>query len=635
MKTSKLFFTFSLLAIVALLLVINLFANQVLKSSRIDLTDNQLYTLSAGTKNILSEIDEPVTLRLFFSEKFFTGIPTVMTYGQRVQDLLEEYVSLSEGKLKLIVADPEPFSETEDQAVQFGLQGVPIDASGNQAYFGLAGTNATDDEEIITFFQPDKEESLEYDLTRLVYKLTNPKQRVVGLISSLPIEGRMSPQMNPFAPPSGNQAWFIMNQIKQSFEVKSLETTIEKIPDDVDVLMLVHPKKLSEKTLFAIDQFVLSGGRLLAFIDPFAEVDLPPTDPQNPMAAMQAPRNSNLTPLLETWGVELVSGKVVGDRLNAQRVQTQLGRRMQAVDYVAWLSLTKPSFNSSDFITRDLEKIGMATAGYLKKAEGAETELTALIETSAEAMAIDGLQFQFGANPANLLSQYSPGGEKLILAARITGKVPSAYPNGVESNDAISKVLTESIEAINIIIVSDADMLEDKHWVRLQNFFGNQIAQPIANNDVFVLNAIENLSGSNDLISLRSRSKSARPFLKVDALKREAEKRYQDQEKALQNKLQQAERKLAELQRQQEGNSSMILSTEQKQEIAKFRQEQLETRKALRNVQHELVKSIESLGVTLKVINIALMPLVVIIFAALMAMRRSSRLKKAMTRNSI
>ena len=629
MKTNKLLSTTGLLIVAGLLLSINLFSGQVFKSSRLDLTDNQLYTLSDGTKNILSKIDEPVTLRLFFSEKFFTGLPGVMTYGQRVRDLLEEYVSLSGGKLKLIIADPEPFSEIEDQAVQYGLQGVPVDATGNQAYFGLAGTNATDDEEVIAFFQPDKEESLEYDVTRLVYKLANPKQRVVGLISNLPMEG--APQMNPFAPQAGGgQAWYILKQLKQSFEVKSLESSIEAIPNDIDVLMVVHPKALSEKTLFAIDQFVLGGGRLMAFVDPFSEVDQPVGDPQNPMAAMQAPRNSSLDPLFKAWGVELIAGKVVGDRLNAQRVQAQTGRRVQAVDYVAWLSLAGENFNDADFITRDLEKVGMATAGYLKKSDGSDTEFSALIESSSEAMAINSMQFQFGANPANLLRQYSPGGEKLILAGRVTGKVKSAYPDGVKDADAIKDVLAESSDAVNIIIVADTDMLEDKHWVRVQNFFGNQIAMPLANNDVFILNAIENLSGSNDLISLRSRSKSARPFSKVEELKREAEKRFQDQEKELQEKLQQAEQKLAELQRKQDGASSMILTAEQKQEIAKFRQEQLDTRKALRNVQHELVKSIESLGTTLKVINIGLMPLIVIVFAIFVAMRRASRLKQSM-----
>lgn len=629
MKTSKSLFTLSLLAVAALLLVINLFSNLMLTSSRLDLTENNLYTLSSGTKNIIAAIDEPITLRLFFSEKFFTGVPAVMTYGQRVRDLLDEYVSLSGGKLRLIIANPEPFSETEDQAVAYGLQGVPVDAAGNQAYFGLVGTNSMDDEEIISFFQPDKEETLEYDLTRLVYQLSSHKQPVVGLISSLPIEGGGSAG-SAFMPTAENTSpWVIMSQIKQSFAVKRLEETVDLIPKDIDVLMLVHPKSLSEGTLFAIDQFVLNGGRVLAFVDPFAEIDQPVTDPQNPMAAMQAPRDSNLTLLFQAWGVEMASSKVVGDRLNAQRVQTQVGRQVQSIDYVAWLSLSGKSFNETDFITQGLERVGMATSGYLKKLEAAGTTVDALIETSSEAMAFDSMPFQFGANPKGLLDQYVSGNEALMLAARITGKVKTAFPDGIVGATAADSRLLESKEAVNIIVVADVDMLQDKHWVRIQNFFGNKIAQPIANNDVFVLNAIENLSGSNDLISLRSRSKSVRPFSKVEALKREAERNFQEQEKALQTKLQQTERKLAELQREQNGNSSTILSTEQQQAIAKFRQEQLETRKELRNVQHELVKSIESLGTTLKVINITFMPFLVILFAIVVAMRRSSRLKNS------
>jgi len=627
MNSKKLLSTTGLITIAVLLLVINLSAGLLFKSSRLDLTSNQLYTLSAGTENILAKIDEPVTLRFYFSEKSFTGIPGVMNYGQRIKDLLTEYASLSHGKIKLIVNDPEPFSDAEDQAVQYGLQGVPVDATGNQAYFGIVGTNATDDEEVIPFLQPDKEESLEYDLTRMVYKLANPKKRVIGLMSNLPMQG--AAQANPFMPPqNAGQEWFILSQLNQSFDVKELESSVETIPEDVDVLMLVHPKGISDKTQYAIDQFVLKGGRLLAFVDPFSEADEPMQDPQNPMAAFQAPRNSSLDKLFKAWGVEMSADKVAGDRLNAQRVQTQMGRRVQAMDYVAWLSLTNQNFNSGDFITRDIEKMGFATSGFLRKAESADTEFLPLVETSVEAMQIASTQFQFGNNPADLLRSYSPGGEKLVLAARVSGKIKTAFPDGLEGEDKKADALAESQEDVNIIIVADTDMLQDKHWVQVQNFFGNRIALPLANNDVFILNAIENLSGSNDLISLRSRSKSARPFDKVLELKRDAEKRFQDKEKELQTKLQQTERKIAELQRSQNGGSSMILSPEQKQEIVKFREEQVQTRKELRNVQHELIKSVENLGTTLKIINIGLMPFLIILFAIFLGVLRSQRLKR-------
>jgi len=623
----KLLSTTGLLVVAALLIVINMAASLMFKSSRIDMTDNQLYTLSSGTENILGNLEESVTLRFFFSEKFFNNVPAVKNYGQRVRDLLDEYVSLSNGNLKLIIADPEPFSEIEDQAVQYGLQGVPIDNSGNQAYFGLVGTNSTDDEEVIAFIQPDKEESLEYDITRLVYKLANPKQRIIGLISGLPMEAAAA---NPFMQSQGgSQDWYILNQLRQSFELKNLETTIEDIPSDVDVLMLAHPKGLSEKTLFAIDQFVMRGGRLIAFVDPFSEADEPMQDPQNPMAAMQAPRNSDLSKLLSAWGVEVVDGKIAGDRLHAQRVQAQMGRRAQPVDYVAWLAMEKENFNANDFITRDLEKMNFATAGHIRKLDGFDVEVTPLIETSVEAMEIASSQFQFGANPMNLLRNYKAGGEKLILAARVSGNLKSAFPDGLKDGDTTKDGIKETEQAANIILIADTDMLQDKFWVQVQNFFGNRIAMPLSNNDVFILNSIENLSGSNDLISLRSRSKSARPFEKVQELKRDAEKRFQDKEKELQDKLRETERKIAELQRQQDGNSSTILTTEQRNAITKFREEQIQTRKELRNVQHELIKSVESLGTTLKVINIGLMPLVVILFAIAIAAVRAKRLKRA------
>jgi len=621
---NKLSSTTGLLFALALLLSINLVSGLFVKNLRVDLTENQLYTLSKGTENILADLSEPITLRLYFSEKFFTGLPGVSTYGTRVKDLLEEYVSRSNMKLTLTVADPEPFSETEDEAVEYGLQGVPVDSTGNQAYFGLVGLNASGKREVITFLQPDKEESLEYDISRLIYSLAHPKRPVVGLMTSLPMSAAFA---EPFMSRRGGAPqWFILNQLNQSFDVKSLEIDVTGIPADIDVLMLVHPKSLSEKTQFAIDQYVLAGGRLIAFVDPFSEADQPESDPANPMAALQANRSSNLSKLFETWGVSLVEGKVAADKTNAQHVQIQAGGRIKATQYVAWMSFGQSQMNSSDFITRDLEKVSLATPGYFVKSPSAKTEIYPLIETSTQAMAIDGMQFQFGANPDQLLRKYESGGEKLTLALRLSGEVHSAFPQGLEDGEN-SSALKQSKESINVILVADTDMLEDKHWVQVQNFFGNRVALPHANNDVFVLNAIENLSGSNDLISLRSRTKSTRIFTKVLELKTEAEKRFQDKERALQNKLDETEQKLAQLQQNNTGGS--ILTPAQEQEIADFRREQLQTRKELRHVQHGLVKSIEGLGTVLKVINIALMPLLVIIFAILFNSIRKRRVLAA------
>jgi len=648
MNKNKLLSTSGLIIALALLLGINLVSGLFVKNVKLDLTENRLYTLSKGTENILSDLQEPLTLRLYFSEKHFTGLPGVLNYGNRVKDLLEEYVALSKGKLTLAVADPEPFSETEDEAVEYGLQGVPVDATGNQAYFGLVGINAAEKREVIPFLQPDKEESLEYDVTRMVYSLANPKRKVVGLISSLPMSGMAA---NPFMSPGGAQQWMILKQLEQSFEVKSLSLDVMEIPDDVDVLMVVHPKELSDRTLLGIDQYVLGGGRLIAFVDPFSEADQPMTNPSNPMAAMQASRNSSMKKLFDAWGVELAEGKIAADKPNAQQVQVQMGGRIRALDYVAWLSFGKEELNSSDFVTRDLEKVSLATAGYFTKKTDTTTEIVPLIETSNRAMPVESMQFQFGANPEQLLRKYTPGDQKLNLALRLSGKVKTAFPDGITvekaantadeteatedktekkaETETIAAAIKASSESINVILVADTDMLEDKHWVRVQNFFGNRIALPHSNNDVFLLNAIENLSGSNDLISLRSRTKAERSFTRVLELKQEAEKRFQDKERALQTKLEETERKLAELQQQKGGTGTSILTAEQEQEIEGFRSEQVQTRKELRNVQHELVKSIESLGTVLKAINIALMPLLVIVFAIVYGVMRKRQLASA------
>ncbi|MDH5731592.1 MAG: GldG family protein, partial [Gammaproteobacteria bacterium] len=375
-----LFSSTGLLITLAALLIINILASLLFSSARLDLTENKLYTLSDGTKNILKKIDEPITLRLYFSESVLVSVPGIMTYGQRVKELLQEYENYADGNVNLIIADPEPFSDEEDQAVQYGLQGVPLDAGGTQAYFGLVGTNAVDDEEVIAFFQPNKEQSLEYDITKLVNKLMSPKQKVVGLMSSLPLISA-APQM-PFAQNGPSGDWTIVTQLKQFFKVEPLQIDTESIPDNIDVLMLVHPKTLSDKTQYAIDQFVLNGGRAIVFVDPHSEADEPPgRDPQNPFANMNVPRNSSLDKLFAAWGIELSDGLVALDRRAATRVNAMVGRRPQPIDYVAWLTLDKTNFSDSDFVTSELKNLAMGTVGVLKKVDEATTEFTPLLKT--------------------------------------------------------------------------------------------------------------------------------------------------------------------------------------------------------------------------------------------------------------
>ena len=624
LKGRALYSTSGLLAIAVLLLVINLFAGLLIKGVRFDMTENRLYTLSDGTRNILKSLDEPVTLRFYFSEKQFSDMPVIATYGQRVRELLEEYAAVSGGKLKLIIEEPEPFSDAEEQAVRYGMQGVPVDTSGGYAYFGLVGSNAVDDIRRIPFFQSDQEDALEYTVSKLVYSLANPQKPVVGLISGLPVTAG-SRTGHPLLAEQDND-WFTLTRMKQSFDVLELGTDSERIPENIDVLMIVYPRDLPEKTLFAIDQYVLGGGRALVFLDGFSEADRSMPKVTSPeQGYVEAVRSSDLRRLMDAWGVQLAPDYIAVDRRAATSVMTSRGK---PVDYIVWLTLRKNAFNAEDFVTADLQSLVMASSGYLLKKPDATTQLTPLIRTSDQAMQLEAGYVKYGTRPTDLLQSYAPGGTPLVLAARIRGDVKSAFPNGVEGAEKTDR-LTASSEPVNVIVVADTDMLDDRFWVDFKDFYGRRVAATRADNGAFLINALENLSGSNDLVSLRSRGRSARPFIKVAALKEAAEKQFRTKERALQIKLSETAQKISELQQQKEGESSLIMSAEQREELRKFQAEQIRTRKELRSVQHDLTRNIEKLGTWLKIINIGLIPLLVILVATVLGVVRMRRMRRA------
>lgn len=620
--------TSGLIVAVVLFLAVNILAGTALRSARFDLTENKLYTLSDGTRNVLGELDEDVTLRFFFSKKLAAEIPSIQAYGKRVQELLEELAAESD-RLTLVVEEPEPFSEAEDSAVSFGLRGAPANRAGDMLYFGLAATNTTDDTETIPFFSDAREEFLEYDLTQLIYKLGDPERPVVGVITQLPLAGM--PQGNPFMQQPPSEAWVVYDQLAQLFDVRDLDWDTRAIDEDVDVLVLVHPKALPESTLYAVDQFVLRGGRLLAFVDPFCEVDQPPRDPQNPLAGMQAPRSSDLAPLLATWGVELSTADALGDRARALEVRTADG---EPAPYVVWAALRadKDDFSTEDAVTAQLGTLHVASAGILQPIEGAATEFAPLIQSSDEAGRVEtqSLAFQqLAPDPAGLLDALVVEGERFTVAARLRGSAVSAYPDGdplagaEDLEDAapgedgtvdepeLPAHRSASDGPVNVIVVADVDLLTDRFWVRVQNFLGTRLVSPIADNGDFVINAVENLTGSDDLISLRSRGRFQRPFDRVIELRREAEARFRSKEQELEDKLRDTERKLADLQQGKEGAERLILSDEQVAELERFKDERLRTRKELRQVKLQLNQDIESLGTELKLLNILGVPLLV------------------------
>jgi ABC-type uncharacterized transport system involved in gliding motility auxiliary subunit len=615
----------------------NMMSKAAFSSARFDLTEHQLYTLSDGTRNVLKNLREPITLRFYLSKKLATGLPGIKSYATRVQEMLEEYAQISGGQVYLQVMDPEPFSEEEDRAVAYGLQGIPLDNGSTQFYFGLVGTSSTDEMEMIPFFQPEREEFLEYDLTKMIHTLANPKKKVLGLMSLLPIDGSGA---MPFMPQGGSsQPWLILSHIEQMFEVKKIESTATAIPEEISVLMIVHPKSLSDATLYAIDQFVLGGGHAMIFVDPLAESDSGGRNPMNPMGG-SGPRDSDMPKLFDAWGLELVKGQVLGDLPLAKKVQIQQQARLQVVDYPVWIDFRPEHFSEKDIVTAQVPSLTVASAGIIRKKGEVGTALEPLIHSDEAAMQIEASRLGFMPDVSVLLSNYRPQGEKFTVAARVTGTVKTAFPGGKpkdapqeggtpetasEPNVAVKDHLTESKDPINVIVVADTDLLQDRFWVQVQNFFGQRIGIPNSGNGTFVTNALDNLTGSNDLISVRSRAGYSRPFTLLRMLQQDAEQQFRQKERGLQEHLKVTERKIQELQSQKPEGNAMILSVEQQEAMGKFRNELLQIRKELRSVQHELGKNIESVERWVKFINIALVPLLIGIAGVWIS---SSRLRK-------
>jgi ABC-type uncharacterized transport system involved in gliding motility auxiliary subunit len=621
----------ALLSAALLFVAVNIIAGEYLASARLDLTQQGLYTLSSGSRATLAHIDEPITLRFYYSPRLGQEIPSYGVYADRVREMLKEYEALAKGKIVLEVLDPAPFSPTEDRAVAFGLQGVPLDQGGEQVYFGLAATNATDDQEIISFFQTDRERFLEYDLTKLIHSLAFPKKTVIGLATELPLEGDIMAGMQgrPLVP------YVVLDQLRQLYDVHSIGTDFDAVPADVDVLMLVHPQNLSPKTLYAIDQFVLKGGRALVFVDPNSETQRGHPSQLNPPGA---PNDSDLQPLFKAWGLQMESKVIAGDRQAARRVNAGTEEHQVAVDYLVWLSLSAANLNHDDLITADLTQINMASAGILDKLPDAKTSFTPLISTSMDSMAIPVATVQGAPDPAGMLRDFQPGGKQLVLAAHVTGPADTAFPDGPPPPDkkddkaatsppAPAPQLKTAAQPINIVVVADTDILDDRFWVQVQDFFGQRVAVPVANNGDFVANAVDMLSGGADLISLRSRGTSARPFTLVENIQHAADTKYEQSEKSLEDRLKDTQAKMKSL-RDAGGKPGVAPDAAQNEAIENFRSQLLATRQQLRQVQLAEREDINRLKAWLEFFDIALIPILVAIAAATVGIIRVRRHKR-------
>lgn len=611
----------ALVALAVLFIGVTILITFLFRGARLDLTESKLYSISSGTERIVSSLEEPVNLYFFFSQEASANSPRLRAYAQRVRELLEEIAQRSDGKLRLSVLDPEPFSEEEDRAAEFGLSAVPISASGEKLYFGLAGTNSTDGREIIEFFQPDKEEFLEYDIASLIYRLGNPERATVGLMSSLPVDASFDQMTGRM-----QEGWASIAHLRQLFDVRTIATSASSIDENIDVLVLIHPKDLSPATLYAIDQFVMRGGKLIAFVDPQAENDTAGAQMGIPMG----PRASSLGPLLDAYGISFDSSMVLGDRELGLTVSTRQGQPPS--QHIAVVGLDRSSMNTQDVITATLDAVNVWTAGALTKKDDAQIEFEPLLQSSTNAALIPSSRFAFLPDSSALLDGFKATGERYTVAARIRGKLKSAYPEGKpdagegDASDA-GQHRAESADTANLIVVADTDILSDPLWIRTQSLFGQRFAVAWANNGDFVANALDNLAGSSDLISIRGRQSFFRPFTKVEELRRQADDQLRAKEQELDQELRETERKLAELESGRNTEGSLMLTPEQEAELERFQQERLRIRKELRDVRRSLDLEIARLGTWLKVLNIAFVPALIAVAAILLAVARRRRLK--------
>jgi len=600
----KLTFSVNLFLISVVFIALVFINNQLLSSARLDLTENQVYSLSQGSKQVLKEIEEPINLYFFFSDKASKNMTSLRNYANRVESLLSEYETFANGKLKLQVLDPQAFSEQEDQADQFGLTAANIGAAGEAIYMGLAATNALDEKKVIAFFDPQKEGFLEYEISKLIYQLSEPEPVNITLITDLVLKGGQNPMTGQVDPP-----WTFLTQLEELYTVEKLTSETISLPVNTDVLMLVHPKEYSDTLLFAIDQYALSGGKILAFLDAHNESD----QMAMMVGTMPSVSSSNLERLINAWGVQFDSDNVLLDAMAGLDIRTQEGGVTRHFGFVGF---TTDQLDRNDVLTSNLEVLNGASFGVFSQIEGSETNWTPLVKSTLNSDLMDTGTYAMTQDPEQLAKAYQSDNQAYVLAARLSGPAKSAFeqtPEEIEPTEIV-----KSTDNLNVILVGDTDMLADRFWVQQSNFFGQTIYTPFANNGDFITNAVENLGGSDALISIRSRGVFSRPFSKVDELTVIAEQKFREQEEILQKQLEETEQQLLQLQNQQVEVGALIISPEQQLAIDEFMQKKVTIRKSLRDVRHQLDKDIESLGNWLKLVNIAIAPFILILLLALL-----------------
>ena len=660
MTKIKFLFSATGLLTVAVALLVSVGLISALPSIRIDLTEDDLFSLADGTRNIVSGLEEPIELLFFYSESATEDQPQIRSYGTRVQELLREIVIASGGNLVLSIVDPEPFSEEEDLATQYGVQPVPVTQGGQGIYFGLVAVELDNEKdpalrvsETMPLIRPDQEQFLEYEFMQLVTRVANPDLKVVGLLTTLDIDGGFDPMTG-----QATQQWMITDYIRQLYDLRRIETDTEIIEEDVDILMIVHPEGLSEQTLYAIDQHVMRGGETFVFLDPTADSMVSRSERGS---MIPAGMRSDLPGLLEAWGVDYASDKVLTDNTLALRVQ--MGQGSRPVAHIGMIGANRTALAGDDIITRRLENLNLSSVGALAPRDGATTRFEPLIQSSSDAMLMNASLLEDVLDPSVLFDEFVSANERYTIAARVSGVISSAFPEGRPvSQDAAADTSEEETEAddddsgeariekassdsdtieahlsqtsgeTNILLFADTDVLTDRLWVQVAQFMGQRIPQPYANNGDFVINALDNLSGGADLVSIRSRGRYSRPFERVVKLQREADDRLRTEEAALLERLAETEEQLAALNTDEGGQLLGQLTPEIQTEIDRFNAELLDTRRSLRDVQFQLTADIEALGSNLKWFNTAAIPMLLTVIALFMSLTRARRRRELAAR---
>ena len=584
---------------------------------RLDLTQDRIYTLSDGTKDVLKGLDGPVTLKLFFNGSDPQVPPSLRTFARSVEDLLREYEIGGKGNIIVEKHDPQPDSDAADWARRYGVESQPVGMFGPDVALGLVAVKGGA-EAVIPFVNPDEGERLEYDVTKLVTRVANPKKPVVGLLSSLPVMGG-APQM-PFGPQQPPQrGWYAFTDLEKDFEVRQLNESLDSVDKEIDVVIAVHPKNLSDDALYALDQFVLRGGRLLAFLDPMCLAD---QQAQNPMMGMpNMGGGSTLGKLLPAWGVTYESERVMAD---LEAVTPTRGRDNRVVENPTWLSLRPGNMNTEDRLTAKIETVLLPGSGVFKVEPPAGVTSAALMQTSEASGLVDAMTAKFG--PEGLRRDFKAGMRREALAVRLDGKFKTAFPDGkpgaaADTNATAAAGATNAPAATaslkegngegRVVLVGDVDMLFDPFCLREVRVFGQTAYAPFNDNLTFFYGVIEDISGSAKLSQIRSRGRMDRPFDVVVDLLRDAQEQYMQQENELQAKLEQTQQRLGELQAEKGKGQEMVLSPEQKAEIERFRQQELETQQQLKQVRKSLRADIERLGAVVKAVNILGVPLLI------------------------